>query len=306
MWAICLAYLVPRFALIDDTYHIVTALTNPFRNIEQAVKQYPPGLPGRQLAASAARALAFGMWGIALLGALRMVRRGRRVLPLLALAFSPMLVVFAHSYGGEAVYRAYLFSLPWTACLAAGCVAPRATPVSRVTWLVPFVALASTVSLLVPAVFGMDLVYVMPTAEVRASEYFYRHAEPGGILMGTPNFPTRLSGRYDGFALNPNGTDPTFLDVRMWGRMLDIGDVTIIENKLRNFGSEETTTGYVLLSRSQANATSMYGILPRGAFASLRQALLDSPDFEVFYRNADTTIFRFREPLTPREDAGAG
>jgi hypothetical protein len=46
MWALCLAYLLPRFALVDNTFHIVTALTNPFSNVQHSVKQYPPGSTG--------------------------------------------------------------------------------------------------------------------------------------------------------------------------------------------------------------------------------------------------------------------
>ena len=121
---------------------------------------------------------------------------------MLALAFSPLMVVFAHSYGGEAVYRAYLFSLPWTACLVASLLRPDPRPETirspRFTWLMPPVALLATVGLLLPAFFGLDMQNVMPPAEVRASSDFYRHASRGRCSLAHRIFrpglrPTTMS-----------------------------------------------------------------------------------------------------------------
>jgi hypothetical protein len=297
IWALCLAYLMPRFAVVDDAHNILAALTNPFRNLLNSSKGLPPGLPGRQLAAHAAQALAVSMWALGLLGAGRRLWEGRQVLPMLALAFSPLMIVFAHSYGGEAVYRAYLFSLPWTACLVASLLRPdpRPEPIRspRLTWLLPPVALVATIGLLLPAFFGLDMQNVMPPAEVRASSYFYRHAEPGSVLLSSPYFPTRLAANYDEFVINPNGTDPNFLDVRLWGRTLGVDDLPMLADKIRSYG---VATGYVALSTTQSDVATLYGILPEGSFMSLEQALLNSPNWSVFYRNSDTIIFRLLQP----------
>ena len=43
---------------------------------------------------------------------------GRVAVPAL-LAFSPFLMIPVQSYGGEAIYRVYLFSAPWCAILIA-------------------------------------------------------------------------------------------------------------------------------------------------------------------------------------------
>ena len=303
MWALCLVYLMPRFSVVDDTHHILAALTNPFFNLQHASKDLPPGLPGRQLAANAAQALAFSMWGLGLLGAGRRLLEGRQVLPLVALAFSPLLIVFAHSYGGEAVYRAYLFSLPWTACLVASFLRPDPRPEPargpRLTWLVPSVALLSTVGLLFPALFGLDMQHVMPPAEVRASSYFYSHAEPGSVLLSSPYFPTRLAPNYDEFVINANGSDPNFLDDRLWGRRLGVDDLPTLADKIRSYGA---TTGYLVLSKSQSDAATLFGILPEGSFVSLERALLNSPNWSVFYRNSDAIIFQLLQPPVSSDD----
>jgi len=295
--------LMPRFAVVDDAHNILAALSNPFSNLLRSSKQLPPGLPGRQLAANAAQALAFSMWGLALLGVGRRMWEGRQVLPMLALAFSPLMIVFAHSYGGEAVYRAYLFSLPWTACLVASFLRPdpRPKPIRsrRLHRLVPPVALLATVGLLFPALFGLDMQNVMPPAEVRASSYFYSHAEPGSVLVSSPYFPTRLAGNYDEFVINSNGTDPNFLGEHLWGRILGVDDLPILAEMIRSYG---VPTGYLVLSTSQSDVATLYGILPERSLVSLEEALLDSPDWSVFYRNSDTIIFQLVQPSASSDD----
>ena len=304
MWTLCLAYLIPRFELIDNTYHIVTALSDPFRNLAHSSKHYPPGLPGRRLAADAARALSLGMWALALLGVGRRLREGRQVLPLMILAFAPAIVVFAHSYGGEAVYRVYLFSIPWTACLVASLLRPDPDRHPRLSWLVPPVALLLTVGLLFPSFFGLDFENAIPAAEVRASTYFYSHAEPG-VLLGSYGFPTRLAANYEEFVRGPNDTDPNFLSsTRLWGRMLGANDLPTLANKIRYYAGGEVAAGYLVLSTSQSNTATLFGILPEGSFASLERALLYSPDWTVFYRNSDTIIFQLHpSPVEPPDSA---
>jgi hypothetical protein len=303
MWALCLAYLIPRFAIVDNAHHILAALTNPFFNLVHASKDLPLGLPGRQLAAIAAQTLAFSMWVLGILGAGRRLWERRPVLPFLALAFSPLMIVFAHSYGGEAVYRAYLFSLPWTACLVASFLRPDPHPGpirrQRLIWLVPPVALLATVGLLFPALFGLDMQNVLPSAEVRASAYFYSHAEQGSVLLSSPYFPTRLAANYGEFVINENGSDPNFLDERLWGRILGADDLPILADKIRSYG---VGTGYVVLSKSQSDAATLFGILPEGSFASLERALLNSPNWSVFYRNSDAIIFQLLQPPASSDD----
>ena len=294
LWGLCLAYLVPRFGFVNNTYHIATALTNPFFNLRHAAKQFPPGLPGRRLAASAARALSLSMWLLAAFGIFRRWRDGRSFLPMMALAFSPLFVLLAQSYGGEGIYRAYLFSLPWTACLVASLIRPERFRKMDPSWVIPPVALLAAVGLFLPAFFGLDMQFVMPPDEVQASRYFYSHAEPGSVLLGSPNFPTRLASDYDRFVLNPfNATDPSFLDPRLWGRVLGVNDLPILADKIRAYETDGATAGYVVLSTSQADAAELFGILPQGSLASLEQALLHSPDWTVFYRDQDTIIFQF-------------
>ena len=140
---------------------------------------------------------------------------------------------------------------------------------------------------------------VMPPAEVRASSYFYSHAEPGSVLVSSPYFPTRLAGNYDEFVINSNGTDPNFLGEHLWGRILGVDDLPILAEMIRSYG---VPTGYLVLSRSQSDVATLYGILPERSLVSLEEALLDSPDWSVFYRNSDTIIFQLVQPSASSDD----
>ena len=78
----------------------------------------------------AARILSAFLWLLALVCAFRRSRSGNSVLVPLGLFFAPFLIIFGQEYGGEAIYRVFLFSLPWAACLAAVALAASA----RWTW----------------------------------------------------------------------------------------------------------------------------------------------------------------------------
>ena len=69
-------------------------------------------------------ALSLGMWFLAVVGVVLGRRGGRSVLALALLAFSPFITLALLAYGQEGVLRVYLFSLPWTAALAALALAP--------------------------------------------------------------------------------------------------------------------------------------------------------------------------------------
>jgi hypothetical protein len=64
------------------------------------------------------------MWFLAVVGVVLRRRAGRTVLALAMLAFSPFVMLVLLAYGQEGVLRVYLFSLPWTAALAALALAP--------------------------------------------------------------------------------------------------------------------------------------------------------------------------------------
>jgi hypothetical protein len=124
LFAIALGYLAPRFGYVNSTYGLLNSIGNFFSNAR------PPALQGGSVSAAqhtilrSQEALSLGMWFLAVVGVLLRRRGGRSVLTLALLAFSPFITLAMLAYGQEGVLRVYLFSLPWTAALAALALAP--------------------------------------------------------------------------------------------------------------------------------------------------------------------------------------
>jgi hypothetical protein len=112
------AYLYSRRSVIDQ-YGWLSGF-NPFANSQTAVSN--PGSAGRIFTTSVEQGLSISMW---LLAAICFVVVWRRMAARWAaglIAYSSMLLLFAQNYGGEAILRVYLYSLPGCAVLLAGFV----------------------------------------------------------------------------------------------------------------------------------------------------------------------------------------
>ena len=294
--AMALAYLLPRMDFIQRYYGLLGSAGEPLQNVRTAAAG-PHGLggePGRVLSAHAARLLSFTIWGLGLVGVIRRLRAGYKNLGVAALAAAPAVIVLAETYGGEAIYRVYLFSLPWFALLTAFALRPggddwsSARAVARL--LLP---LALLLGLFLPAYFGMAATNEVRPGEVAASQYFYDHAPPRSVLMiAAPQFPVRLAGNYDQFRLTIGETHPSLLTVKPSLRHKMLGDrhVPVIAKVMRNYGGGQPV--YLAVSRNGKVTSQILHLLPRGSLDELERAMSRSRHFRIWYRNADTTIFQ--------------
>jgi hypothetical protein len=254
---------------------------------------------GRVFVATVARALSASVWLLAAVGGVRHWRGGRGrgghwgvVAGVLALV--PLLTVAAQSYGGEILFRAYLFSLPWTAFLAAAAFFPHPGAAHG-----PAAALRTAAALtmagvllvagLLVAYFGLERANHVRPGEVAAAHRFYQVAPPGSfLLLVAANFPTRLDAdyaRHPGFSY-----DPSLLALpRFQGRMLGSADVDAVVRELAAYPDP-----YLMVSTSQAAHAELFDLAPRGAVGRLEHALLAAPQFRVVYRNDDATLFQLR------------
>jgi hypothetical protein len=254
---------------------------------------------GRVFVATVARALSGLVWLLALVGGVRHWRSGpwrasRWGLVTAALALVPFSIVAAQSYGGEILFRVYLFSLPWTALLAAGAFFPvRGAARGRAGAVRTAAALTATGSVLVAgllvAYFGLERANHLRPGEVAAARRFYQVAPPGSFLMlVASNFPTRLDARYPE---HPGyGYDPSLLALpRFQDRLLGPADLDAVVYELGGYRD-----AYLMVSTSQADYAELFDLAPPGAVERLERALLASPRFRVVYRNADATLLRLR------------
>jgi hypothetical protein len=156
-------------------------------------------LPGAALSFYAPAAV-MGLIGVlAIIGAVRRIRQGKRDLAAACLIAAPVLGAGLQSYGGEGGYRAFLFALPWLAFFAAAACArgPSQSPVVRIGFRRVLAATSAVGVCLLFAYFGQELVNRISPDDVRAATWYELHAPPGSVRLNlAPVSPDRLTPRY--------------------------------------------------------------------------------------------------------------
>ena len=303
--ALALGYLAAHLGYLRSEGHlagspfspreIIKALSNPFDNAHSQGFQTAHPMPGRRLTALGAPALILGLWVLGSIGALRRLRGGRRTLLLAVLAASPALIAMGENYGGEAIFRIYLFSLPWTAVLAASALVPgRDHPrPGRLSVLLTGAALATVVGLFFSAFYGSVELYRVRPGALAASRYFYEHAPPGSALgLVAPNVPGRVAANYDLF-VNTSTPPPLSGMKELQGRELGAADLPILDALYREYVPQVRGGLFLSVSADQETYVRVLGLMPDGAMARLSLALAESREWHVFYANADAVIFQF-------------
>jgi len=298
-----IAYLVPHLPYLRNSHNlsgsplnprdILNALSNPFDNAQSSGFDGRQPLPGRSLTALGAPALILGMWVLATIGAFRRLRAGRPVLLLVLLTASPAFLAFGQNYGGEAIFRIYLFSLPWAATLASSALAPRSGRWSRLRGGMVAVALVGVAALFLSSFYGSIELYRVRPGAVAATRYFYDHAEPGSVLgLGAPNVPARVAANYDEFLVG--STPPPLTEVtELQGHRLGAGDLPTLSRLYQQHFFSSPGKVYLSLSADQDVYAEVLGYMPKGSIAGLDRALADSPQWRVFFRNRDAVIYEF-------------
>ena len=305
---IALGYLAPRFTFVNHEYGLLKSAGSFFRNLRPPSSAAGGQVSGsQQLIEHCELALSVGMWGLALAGAWLRRRSGRAVLALVILAFSPFIALAAQAYGNEGVLRVYLFSLPWTAALAALALAPSPSqsgqPSSKAIRLavgpadrrigltlgalrVPL-ALGVALILFFPAFFGNDSFNVMPQTEVATLASFQQTAAAGPIYTIEGNDPLSDTARYDQFPVSAIFHSTSSADKTPVTR--DIANM-ITYDALKYTGGKQPA--YVVITPSDIAISQAYGLTSLSNIRILTDSLAHSPDWKLVADQAGTVIYR--------------
>ncbi|RBY75289.1 hypothetical protein DQ238_19880 [Geodermatophilus sp. TF02-6] len=287
MLVIAGAYLAPRLEFINSAYGLLDSLK--FWENAGGVVTTTTGTRGQQFTSQISSMLALAIW---LLGALAVVASWRnpgRVLLAAAFAFAPFLILVGQSYGGEAIYRVYLFSLPFTAFLIAQAAL-------RLRWrrlVMPVLALFLTLATLasVQGLHGTLSWSTFSDEEVQAMQWFYANAEEGRMLVvGAQNGPGRLAGNYNAFGIPSSGGDPDLITYAgLGGRMFDASQLAAVDDFMATQGDRP----YLVISTGMIEYARYYGLLPDGSLQALEQTLATAPGWTTVHRTADAVIFQY-------------
>ena len=275
---IALGFLAPRYGMISSQFGGIFSDGDVFENASGSHGILHKAAELRT--GEVVHVLAALMWlGTAAAIALRWRSLGRVAVPAV-LAFSPFVVLGVQSYGGEAIYRVFLFSAPWCALLLAGLIAElRGALRPLVSTVVCTVALAAGLQ----GLYGPVAVYAFTPAELTASAWLYEHAAPGSLLvLAADDFPGLEEANYRAYDLVIVPSDPQYGPA--W---LDEGNVIDVEQWIASQGHSSV---YVVFSRSMANYADYFGY-PTG-YGQLAKAVPGNQRWHEVYRNPDVVIYR--------------
>jgi O-antigen/teichoic acid export membrane protein len=299
--AIPVLYLVPRYGFVTGSFNLLDGF-DLFANASGNGGEW--GSTGQAVSAVVVRTLSLSVWAGAAWAVWRAGRQWRTpsVLAPAIGAVVPFGLLLAQSYGGEAIYRVFLFSAPWCALLLAGRwgpLAPRAVAASVAGRLglrrvlgtaavVVFTALAllSTVQ----GRHGQLMVDRQAPAEVEAARHLYAHAQPGAtIILATPNFPSRLAANYGEFNRTVVGPDPDLVPgAGLRDATLNAQYLPVIESYAESIPGSPT---YLVVGDGMRRYATYFGALPDGSLDTLERALDRDPQWTVWYDNGEVTIY---------------
>ena len=284
-------YLISRYSAVDRFGWL--SGFNPFANSETVVNNR--GSDGDVFTTLVEQGLALSMW---LLAALCFIVIWRGVAARWAagiMAYSPVLILFGQSYGGEAIFRVYLYSLAGCAVLLAAFLA-RPLSLERRGRRLPLIV-AAWLAVIGFAVAGMQgyygsWSYVSITRSQFEQSRWLLATTPPGTVMTVPapaGWPTRVSADYVRHAVVDPWYDvvPDPLD-----DSLRTGWPT--PEKLERLESDTKSTGkrlYIFLPR-QVWAYDQYNrYFKPGALQALVEQLNQRPGWTKVINDADTLAF---------------
>jgi glycosyltransferase involved in cell wall biosynthesis len=211
----------------------------------------------------------------------RRARSSWNRLAVLAVAALPAAV--ANSYGGEIIFRVYLFALPFMAVAAAAAFFPTAER----SWSTAPVALLTVVTIMLIGGFslgnyGQEAINHLSPNEVAAASWLYRTAPRGAELISVDsNYPYAFV-HYDWY-------DYGFLDATASSsRTVLRAPVKTVTRVM----ADSSGPAYLILTDSQSAAVRLDAIWAPGAYERVTHALLTSPNFKLVYRNGDAMILQ--------------
>ena len=230
------------------------------------------------------RGLIAAVAGLALFGTVRWIRGGVFDLRPLVLLVVPGLMLVGGSYDGEALFRVYLFALPFAVFLGAHAFYPERAGESTTR----AAAAAFGVALLLMVAFsfaylGKEDQYTFSLDEVRAAEFVFANAPDGTLLIeGSANYPSRFV-FYERFVYVPISREPEATHARILA-----DPVGVLEEWMANPDYSES---YLIITASQKAEIDALGVMPAGSLDAIEATLLTSPRFEALFHTDDATVF---------------
>lgn len=286
-------------------------ISNASSNIESS------GLPAKDFTSAVVRGLSIVVVLTACACAVWMWRRKRPVLTLSIMAFSSFGLLLGQSYGGEAIFRVYLYSILGCALLIAPAVVAAIDGVrGRARLPARTAAVLGVTGASVAGLHGYVALWPMifeTRAQVDLMDGLTRDADirTRFVMLRIGGMPSRLNAGYADVTLfNPYFDEPVSYD--LW----DPSDPNLAERKatfpneedLKTLNTEMTSGGYVvyvIFSEQSNKAIRYYGDFRPDAVEVVQDALRGAPQWTLIYDEGQTKVWRsVNEDLAPENRTG--
>lgn len=239
---------------------------------------------GQVIVAWADRILSAGVWVLAFLGAWLRPGLRRAGFPVLLLAVAPLPFFAAGNYGGEIIFRVYLFALPATAFFAAAVLLPI-----RKRWVgvlgTPLLFLLMITGFFFGH-FGKEQSNYFTPDEVALVQRLTTTAEEGSLILAPSlNMPAIHDNYERYYRLSFENLPPEYRE-----RLLDDPVNTVIGLMDE---APPGKPGYFVVTRAQRAWLETTGLLPQGSVTWVQQEIERSGRFTVVDRNSAGVVFRF-------------
>ena len=201
------------------------------------------------------------------------------------LVLAPFLMMVGNSYGGEMIFRVYLFSTPAFAFLVGALIFPTKESGQERPWLTTVVISVLSGLILFGflfAYYGKDNQFYFTEYEMEGTTYLFERAPHNTLLVeGSRLYPTQYL-NYEKF---------TFVAV---SREPEDNLKTIIANPVERLSSWLDNSAYeatfIIFTRSQRSAPDAPDKLLPEELIEMQEALRNSPNFKVVFENRDVVI----------------
>lgn len=279
------AFTVGRGFMIENGRDVIDEFGSPLASTSENLEGSAHLSDAQRLVALSGRVLVIVVSVLAVVGLVRLWQRHRLDRASAVLLFLPCALIAVTQFGGEVLFRAFLFASPFIAFYAAHAIYPD--QVGARLWR-RAVAAASVTAVILPcfflAHFGKDRQYAFSSEEVAAATWLYETAPAGAVIVeGSRNYPS-LFLRYEQFTYVPIDQEPT----ESWEAVL-----ANPAYRLRLWLDQpDAPATYLVLTTSQSIDIDSVGPLPPGSIDDIESALRESNDFRVVYENDDAVILQ--------------
>ncbi|MCE5292652.1 MAG: hypothetical protein LLG14_25935 [Nocardiaceae bacterium] len=256
------------------------------------------GSTGQRLQSAGVRVLSVAVWGLTALTIFWRYRQKQEWIPFAILAFSPMMILGGQSYGGEAIFRVFLYSLIGCSIVLA---VPLTNLVSQNAKRLALAATATAVALTLSAegYFGAWFANAIPKIQVEESnEVLNEMPYPAYLTIAAPTWPERTSWRYVPYARFNRYYDDSLIFVTGL-----VGAEFESEDEYRRFMdriyARFDAPTYLLFTRQMQFYAEYYGILPPNALLNLRSWIdKDKKNWTLVHDKNGLAVYVFKPSST--------